>query len=87
MSVPHAEVLFLHELAAAQDIGGRYVRTTGEVSAFDVASHTCVISHKGASFAVDVELIRSPITLGGMYQVFGEVQHIGARVRAMSPRQ
>lgn len=80
MSVPHAEVLFLHEVLSVTDPVGRYIRTTGVVESFDAPSSCCIISHKGETFPIDAELIRSEISVGSTYQVFGEVQHAGEKV-------
>jgi hypothetical protein len=84
MSVPHAEVLFLHELASlsapAPAERERYIRTIGVIDSYHVPSRTCVLSHKGASAVVDVELVRAELSVGSVYQVFGELQSVGAKV-------
>ena len=80
MSLPHAEVLFLSELDMIPNPIGRYVRTTGIIDSYDVASATCQISHKSVRYIVDAEMIRTELAIGSLYQFFGEIQPVGSKV-------
>ena len=80
MSIPHAEVLFIQEITSAEDPIGKHVRTIGVIDTHDVPSGTCIISYKSSTLAIDVELIRSEIKEGSVYQVFGEINPVGLKV-------
>ena len=80
MSIPHAKVIFIHELLNLSAPSGKYIRTAGVIESYHLPSSTCVLSHKGVSYTVDVELIRSELCVGSIYQVFGEVQPVDTKV-------
>jgi hypothetical protein len=78
----HAEVCFIDELvdAALRLTAGRYIRTTGILDSYDAAANIAIFSYKGHTIVVDMQLCNLGLQLGSMYQIFGTLTPVAAKV-------
>lgn len=78
--LPHAEVVFIDELVEETEIIGKYIRVTGIVEFYDAASKTARLTEKDHYIILDMGLCNNTLTIGSMFQVFGEIFPSGTKV-------
>ena len=78
--LPHAEVVFINELFGQIGSVGKYIRVTGIVEFYDAATNMARLADKDEFIIVDMGLCSNTVTIGSMFQIFGEIFPAGARV-------
>ncbi|KAI8074607.1 telomere-capping, CST complex subunit-domain-containing protein [Gongronella butleri] len=73
--LPHGKPVLLQDVAADPDsFAGMYLRVTGILSEYQAALNRATLEFKGATLALDTELVEMTMGTGRMIQCIGEAR-------------